>query len=59
MATVMATIANHGVHHTPYVVQKVVGADGTVLIDQSNNPGDQVLDPPTSPRASRTCSRAW
>ena len=25
MATVMATIANHGVHHTPYVVQKVVG----------------------------------
>ena len=45
MATVMATIADLGVHHTPYVVQKVVGADGTVLFDQSNNPGDQVLDP--------------
>ena len=43
--TVMATIADLGVHHTPYVVQKVVGADGTVLFDQSNNPGDQVLDP--------------
>ena len=41
----MATIANVGVHHTPYVVQKVVGPDGKVIIDQSNNPGDQVLDP--------------
>jgi len=45
MATVMATVANLGVHHAPYVVQKVVGADGTVLFDQSNNPGDQALDP--------------
>ncbi len=45
MANVMATIANLGVHHTPYVVQKVVGENGTVLFDQSNNPGDQALDP--------------
>ena len=45
MATVMATIANNGVHHTPYVVAKVVNADGTVLIDETNNPGDKVLDP--------------
>ncbi len=43
MATVMATIANNGVHHTPYVVAKVVNPDGTVLIDETNNPGEQVI----------------
>ena len=30
----MATIANGGVHHTPYVVQKIVGPDGKVLLDK-------------------------
>jgi membrane peptidoglycan carboxypeptidase len=45
MASVMATIASGGMHHTPYVVQKVVAADGTVVFDQSNTPGDQALDP--------------
>ena len=44
MATVMATIASGGIHHTPYVVQKVVGPDGKVLIDESANTGDRVLD---------------
>ncbi len=43
MAAVMATIANHGVHHTPFVVQKVVAADGKVVIDESTNPGEQAL----------------
>jgi membrane peptidoglycan carboxypeptidase len=43
MATVMATIANGGVHHKPYVVAKVVGPDGKVLIDESGNAGDEVL----------------
>jgi penicillin-binding protein 1A len=43
MATVMATIANHGVHHTPHVVAKVVTPDGKVVIDQTNNPGEQAL----------------
>jgi membrane peptidoglycan carboxypeptidase len=43
MATVMATIANHGVHHTPFVLQKVVAADGKVVIDESNKPGEQAL----------------
>ena len=42
--TVMATIANGGVHHTPFVVQKIVGPDGQVLIDKANNPGDAALD---------------
>ena len=43
MADVMATIASGGVHHTPYVVQKIVSTDGRVLLDR-NNPGDRVLD---------------
>jgi penicillin-binding protein 1A len=43
MATVMATIANGGVHHKPYVVAKVVGPDGKVLLDNTNDPGDEVL----------------
>ncbi len=43
MADVMATIASGGIHHTPYVVQKVVGPDGKVLYDQGTA-GEQVLD---------------
>jgi membrane peptidoglycan carboxypeptidase len=44
MADVMATIASGGVHHTPYVVQKVVGPEGKVVFDQQPQ-GEQVLDP--------------
>jgi penicillin-binding protein 1A len=46
MATVIATIANDGVHQTPYVVQNIVGADGISLkgFPQSSQ-GDKVLDP--------------
>jgi penicillin-binding protein 1A len=36
MATVIATIANDGVHQDPYFVQKVVGPDGQTLIDETN-----------------------
>jgi penicillin-binding protein 1A len=43
MATVMATIANHGVHHTPYTVQRIVGPDGKVFVDQSGSAGEQAL----------------
>jgi penicillin-binding protein 1A len=43
MADVMATIASGGIHHTPYVVQKIVSTDGRVLLDM-NNPGDRVLE---------------
>jgi membrane peptidoglycan carboxypeptidase len=43
MATVMATIANRGVHHTPFVVAKVVSADGKVIIDDTTNAGDEAL----------------
>jgi penicillin-binding protein 1A len=44
MATVIATVASGGIHHTPYVVQKVVAPDGKVLIDESTNTGERVLD---------------
>jgi membrane peptidoglycan carboxypeptidase len=43
MATVMATIASGGVHHTPYFVQKVVAPDGKILIDETS-PGDRAID---------------
>jgi membrane peptidoglycan carboxypeptidase len=43
MADVMATVASGGVHHTPYVVQKIVFPDGKVL--DTNTTGDQVLSP--------------
>jgi penicillin-binding protein 1A len=43
MATVMATIASGGVHHDPYVVQKIVAPDGKVILDASNHPGDQAV----------------
>jgi penicillin-binding protein 1A len=44
MATVMSTIANGGVKHLPVVVQRVVKPDGNVLIDNTANPGQTVLD---------------
>jgi penicillin-binding protein 1A len=47
MATVIATVANDGVHHTPYFVSKVVAPDGKVLIDNINHPAppNRALDP--------------
>ena len=50
--TVMATIANGGVHHTPYVVQKVVGPDGKVLIDDEASPASRC-----STATSPTCEQ--
>jgi penicillin-binding protein 1A len=38
MATVIATIANDGMHHQPYFVSKVVAPNGEVLIDNVNRP---------------------
>ena len=45
MATVMATIANNGIHHTPVFVQKVLNSDGTVRFDNTVRAGDVVLSP--------------
>jgi penicillin-binding protein 1A len=43
MASVMATIANHGLYHAPHVVAKVVGPDGKVVIDATTDPGEQAI----------------
>jgi penicillin-binding protein 1A len=45
MATVASTLAANGVRHQPVFVEKVVAADGTVLIDDSALPGEQVVSP--------------
>ncbi|MDQ6853915.1 MAG: transglycosylase domain-containing protein, partial [Actinomycetota bacterium] len=45
MATIGSTIANGGIHHDPIFVQKVVGADGKVIFDETGRPGNRVLDP--------------
>nr|WP_227837632.1 transglycosylase domain-containing protein [Nocardia aurantia] len=41
MASAYATIAASGVYHKPHFVQKVVAADGTVLLDRGQVPGEQ------------------
>jgi len=45
MANIASTIADGGVHHDPVFVQKVVGADGKVVFDETGRPGTRVLDP--------------
>ena len=45
MATVIATVASGGVHHTPYFVQKVTTPEGEVLVDESGATGEPVLSP--------------
>lgn len=42
MASAYATLAASGVYHAPHFVQKVVTADGTVLLDRAAEPGQQV-----------------
>ena len=44
MATVIATVADGGIHHAPFVVERVTRPDGKVLIDESALTGDRVLD---------------
>lgn len=43
MASAYATLAASGVYHTPHFVQRVVTADGTVLLDRGVEPGQQVV----------------
>jgi membrane peptidoglycan carboxypeptidase len=43
MASAYATLAASGVYHTPHFVQKVVTADGTVLLDRAPEAGQQVV----------------
>ncbi|WP_441347096.1 MULTISPECIES: transglycosylase domain-containing protein [Nocardiaceae] len=43
MASAYATLAASGVYHAPHFVQRVVTADGTVLLDRGAEPGQQVV----------------
>ncbi|KQU04538.1 penicillin-binding protein [Rhodococcus sp. Leaf7] len=45
MASAYATLAASGTYHAPHFVQKVVTADGTVLLDRGAEPGEQRVDP--------------
>jgi membrane peptidoglycan carboxypeptidase len=44
MAGVYDTFADNGVHHTPYLVQKIVDRNGNTILT-GGNPGVQVLSP--------------
>ncbi len=44
MASAYATLAASGMYHAPHFVQKVVTADGTVLLDRGTPPGEQRID---------------
>ena len=45
MASAYATFAASGMYHKPYFVQRVVTADGRVLLDRgAGDPGQQVID---------------
>lgn len=46
MASAYGTLAASGKYHPPYFVQKVVDADGRVLLDRAPNDGEQRIDPP-------------
>ena len=45
MATVASTIASGGVRRGPNFVSRVLDANGTVVFDASNDPGERVLSP--------------
>ncbi|MFD6677148.1 transglycosylase domain-containing protein [Rhodococcus zopfii] len=44
MASAYATLAASGTYHQPYFVQKVVTADGNVLLDRGSPTGEKVVD---------------
>ncbi|MFH5208779.1 transglycosylase domain-containing protein [Antrihabitans spumae] len=45
MASAYATLAASGTYHAPHFVQRVVTADGTVLLDRLPEPGEQRIEP--------------
>ncbi|MEG9553970.1 penicillin-binding transpeptidase domain-containing protein, partial [Streptomyces baarnensis] len=44
MASAYATLANSGVYQQPHFIQKVVTAEGEVLLDRPVSPGERRLD---------------
>ncbi len=43
MASAYATLAASGIYHAPHFVQRVVSADGAVLLDRQSTPGERRL----------------
>lgn len=48
MTNAYTTIANGGTHYEPIYYTKVLSHDGSVLIDNTNNPGERVLKETTA-----------
>ncbi|WP_153269344.1 transglycosylase domain-containing protein [Prescottella subtropica] len=53
MASAYATLAASGVYHEPYFVQKVVTADGEVLLDRPAAEGERRLDAAVAENATQ------
>ncbi|MEU5841001.1 transglycosylase domain-containing protein [Rhodococcus sp. NPDC047139] len=53
MASAYATIAASGIFHEPYFVQKVVTADGDVLLDREPSPGERRFDAAVADNATQ------
>jgi membrane peptidoglycan carboxypeptidase len=48
MATVVSTIADEGMHHSPVFVSKIVGPAGQTIFDANTVPGQQVISKDTA-----------
>ncbi|NMD95680.1 penicillin-binding protein [Rhodococcus sp. BL-253-APC-6A1W] len=53
MASAYATLAASGTYRAPYFVQKVVTADGVVLLDRPASPAEQRIDPAVADNATQ------
>ncbi|MCZ6778316.1 MAG: penicillin-binding protein 2 [Acidobacteria bacterium] len=56
LAAATATLANGGVYHHPYIVQRVIGRDGRVLRVAKGSPGRRVISPATAETLQRILS---
>ena len=45
MASAFGVLANGGVRHNPYFIERIVDRDGNELFNHAQEPGQQVLDP--------------
>ncbi len=48
MATVAATVASGGIHHTPLFISRIVNPEGQVIFDAKNVPGTRVISQDTA-----------
>ena len=56
LAAATAALANGGVYHEPYLVQRVIGRDGRVLRVAKGSPGRRVISPATAETMQRILS---